>query len=168
MEIRSGSVDFSMPLSGSGPRTATQTLVFPRPVTDATAGIVGYLAEFSGGNDHNIGQLQIRLETEILDNTVTVNATFGLRDWSGNWDDQYDGNISFVVLADLESATAPPPRADLMIEGAELNQAVQFFRSSIYLDPAHQMPDNSIWLAAEKDTGIRVYVDWDASAVSIR
>jgi hypothetical protein len=51
----------------------------------------------------------------------------------------------------------------LTIEGAEFNQAVQFFRSSTYLDPAHQMPDNSIWLVANKNTGVRVYVDWDAS-----
>ncbi|HTQ56673.1 MAG TPA: hypothetical protein VMI94_19540 [Bryobacteraceae bacterium] len=164
MEFSNGSLDFSMPLSGSGPRTASQTIVFPRAVTAATAGLVGYLTEFSGGNDHHVGQMDIRVETEINDNTVTVNGTFGLRDWSGNWDDQYDGNISFVVVAELESATAPPPRGDLIIEGAEFNQAVQFFRSSTYLDPAHQMPDNSIWLVANKDTGVRVYVDWDASA----
>ena len=164
MEIRSGSIDFSMPLSGSGPRTGSQTLVFARPVLTATAGLVGYLAEFSGGNDHHVGQLQVKVETQIVDNTVTVNATYGLRDWSGNWDDQYDGNINFVVIADLQSANSTPPRGDLIVEGMEFNQAVQFFRSSTYLDPAHQMPDNSIWQVANKDTGVRVYVDWDASA----
>jgi hypothetical protein len=126
--------------------------------------MTGYLAEYSGGNDHHIGKLQIQLDTSILDNTVTVNASFGLRDWSGNWDDQYDGNIDFVVIADLQDVNAPPPRPDLMIESAEFNQSVQFFRSSTYLDPAHQMPDNAIWLVSDKDTGIRVYVDYDASA----
>ena len=164
MELSSGSLDFSQPLSGSGPRTASQTIVFARPVASATAGLVGYLAEFSGGNDHHVGQLEIRVETQIQDNTVTVNGTFGLRDWSGNWDDQYDGNIAFVVLADLQPVTAPPPRGDLIIQGTEFNQAVQFFRSSTFLDPAHQMPDNSIWLVANKNTGVRVYVDWDSSA----
>jgi hypothetical protein len=29
-----------------------------------------------------------------------VNVTFGLRDWSGNWDDQYDGQILFSVIAE--------------------------------------------------------------------
>jgi hypothetical protein len=164
MEISTGSLDFSQPLSGSGPRTAQQTLVFARPVVSAVAGLAGYLAEFSGGNDHHVGQLEIKLDTQINDNTVTVTGTFGLRDWSGNWDDQYDGNIAFAVLADLQSATAPPPRGDLIIQGAEFNQAVQYFRSETYLDPAHQMPDNSIWLVANKNTGVRVYVDWDASA----
>ncbi|MFP5228952.1 MAG: hypothetical protein ACLGXA_15140 [Acidobacteriota bacterium] len=164
MEISTGSLDFSQPLSGAGPRTASQTIVFARPVVSATAGLVGYLAEYSGGNDHHVGKLQIQVETQIQNNTVTVNGTFGLRDWSGNWDDPYDGRINFVVVADLQPANAPPPRGDLNIEGAELNQAVQFFRSDTYLDAAHQMPDNSIWLIADKNTGVRVYVDWDASA----
>ena len=164
MEFQSGTLDFSMPLSGSGPPTAQQTVVFPRAVVSVVAGLGGYLAEFSAGNDHNIGQLQIKPDTQVVDNTVTVSGTFGLRDWSGNWDDQYDGHINFTVVADLQSATAPPPRGDLMIQGTEFNQAVQFFRSATYLDPAHQMPDNSIWLVAGKDTAARVYVDWDASA----
>ena len=164
MEIQSGSIDFSQPLSGAGPRSGQKTLVFPRPVERAVAGMSGYLAEFSGGNDHHIGKLQVRLETSILDNTVTVTGTYGLRDWSGNWDDQYDGSLNFVVLADLQDPAALPPRGDLFVEDAEINQAVQFFRSDTYLDAAHQMPDNSIWLVANKDTGVRVYVDYDATA----
>ena len=31
---------------------------------------------------------------------VTVNITYGLRDWSGNWDDQYDGTIFFSVIGE--------------------------------------------------------------------
>src|SRR6202795_4127469 len=125
MDIRTTSIDFSLPLSGSGPRTASQTLVFPRAVTQATAGLTGYLGEYSGGNDHHVGQFQIKLDTVINDNTVTVNGIFGLRDWSGNWDDQYDGTIQCAVLADLEDPSQEPPRTDLIITGAELNQAVQ-------------------------------------------
>src|ERR1700685_4038285 len=108
MELRAGSLDFSQPLSGSGPRTASTTIVFPRAVNTAVAGLNGYFAEFSGQNDHNFGLLEVKLDTTINENTVTVNGTFGLRDWSGNWDDEYDGNIGFVVVADLVSATAPP------------------------------------------------------------
>src|SRR5262249_3373421 len=117
MELRAGSLDFSQPLSGSGPRTASTTLVFPRTVNSATAGLSGYSAEYSGGNDPHVGLLEIKVDPAINDNTVTVNGTFGLRDWSDNWDDQYDGNIDFVVVADLVSATAPPPRGDLIITG---------------------------------------------------
>jgi hypothetical protein len=161
MDIRTTSLDFSLPLSGSGPRTASQTVVFPRPVTMATAGLTGYLAEYSGGNDHHVGQFEIKLDTVINDNTVTVNGTFGLRDWSGNWDDQYDGTVQCVVVADLEDPSQEPPRTDLIITGAELNQAVQFFRAGSYLDAAHVMPDNSIWLVARKNTGVRIYVDYE-------
>jgi hypothetical protein len=160
MDIRSTSIDFSLPLSGSGPRTASQTVVFPRPVKQAVAALSGYFTEFSGNNDHNVGQIQVKLENVINANTVTVNGTFGLRDWSGNWDDEYDGSIQCVVLADLVDPSDLPPRADMIISGMELNQAVQFFRAASYLDAANAQPDNSIWLVARKNTGIRVYVDY--------
>src|SRR5437763_801686 len=134
MDIRPTSLDFSLPLSGAGPRTASQTIVFPRAVRSAVAGLSGYLVEFSGGDDHHVGQIQIKLETLINANTVTVNGTFGLRDWSGDWDDGYDGSIQCVVLADLEDPNDLPPRTDMIIAGMEQNQAVQFFRASTYLD----------------------------------
>jgi hypothetical protein len=164
MDLRAGSLDFSLPLSGSGPRPASTTVVFPRAVNTAVAGLTGYAAEYSGGNDHHVGLLEIKLDTTINDNTVTVDGRFGLRDWSGNWDDEYDGSIDFVVVADLVPVGAPPPRGDLSVTGMELNQAVQFFRSASFLDPGNVRPDNSIFLIARKNTGVRVYVDWDSSA----
>ena len=163
MELRTDSLDFSMPLSGSGPRSASKTLVFPRAVRSVAAGLTGHTIGYSG-NDHHVGRLEVRLDTTQLNNTVTVTGTFGLRDWSGSWDDQYDGSIEFAVVAELESATAPPPRADLAVADIELNQAVQFFRSASFLDPINALPDNSIFLIARKSTGVRVYVDWDSSA----
>lgn len=166
MELRVGSLDFSLPLSGSGPRTATTTLVFPRPVLTAAAGLAGYTASFTSG-DHHIGRAEIRLETSILTNTVTVSGTFGLRDWSGNWDDPYNGTLDFAVVAELEPATGPgsiPPRTDLAIVDMELNQATQFFRTNGFLDPATTQPNNSVFMIARKDTGIRVYIDWDSTA----
>ena len=164
MEIRVDSLDFSQSLSGSGPRPASRTFVFPRAVKTAVAGLSGYVAEFSNGDDHHLGRVEIRLETTILDNTVTVDGTFGLRDWSGDWDDEYAGSIDVTVVAELESATQLPPRGDLIITGVEFNQAVQYFRSHRYLDPANARPDNSVFMIAGKNTGVRVYVDWDSTA----
>jgi hypothetical protein len=164
MEIRSDSLDFSSPLRGDGPRQASKTMVFPRAVTSAVAGLSGYLAEFSSQDDHHVGRLDLRLDTTINNNTVTVDGHFGVRDWSGNWDDAYDGLLDVVVLAELESATQPPPRGDLAITGMEFNQAAQFFRAATYLDPVNAHPDNSIFLIQGKNTGVRVFVDWDSSA----
>lgn len=163
MQIRTGSIDFSLPLRGSGPRPATQTIVFPRTVLRAVAGLGGYTLGYSGG-DHNVGRMDIRLDTTVNANTVEVGATLGLRDWSGNWDDDYDGTVEFVVLADLEPANTTPPRGDLIVTGMEFNQAVQYYRAASYLDPANVQPDNSIWQVARKNTGVRVYADWDDSA----
>lgn len=32
---------------------------------------------------------------------VPVTATLGVRDWSDNWDDDYEGTVYFAVLAEL-------------------------------------------------------------------
>lgn len=163
MEMRSGSVFF--PRSrGSGPRLANSTpLVFPRQVSRATAGMTGYTAQFLP-DDHHLGQLRVQLNPVVIGNTVSVAVTFGLRDWSGDWDDDYSGTVNFVVLAELEAATTPPPRPDVQILDAEFNQVIQFFRSSTFLDPSNVRPDNSVPLIERKPTGLRLYVDYDSSA----
>jgi hypothetical protein len=102
MQTQSGSSTFG-PFSGSGPRVTTTTVTFPSAVTQATAILTGFVAEFSGGNDHHLGQLDIQVAVPsggINGTNVSVNATFGLRDWSGDWDDQYDGEIFFSVIAE--------------------------------------------------------------------
>jgi hypothetical protein len=137
-------------------------LVFPRQVLRAAAGITGYTAQFLP-DDHHLGQFRVQLSPTVIGNTVTISATFGLRDWSGDWDDDYTGTVNFVVLAELEPATAPPPRADVQILDAEFNQVIQFFRSSTFLDPSNVRPDNSVSLLERKPTGVRLYVDYDSS-----
>lgn len=164
MEIRSNVLDFTLPVRSSGPRTATQTIVFPRAVASAVAGLAGYTAEFTPRDDHHLGMLDIRLSTSIISNTVVVTGYFGLRDWSGDWDDNYDGLVSFTLLAELADATLPPPRGDLQITGLEYNQATQFYRANRFLDLAEVKPDNSVFLIASKNTGVRVYVDYDAAS----
>jgi hypothetical protein len=163
MELRTGSLDFSLPHAGSGPQTKEKTVVFPRPVRIAVAALSGYTTSYTSG-DHNFGRIEIRLEKSILNNTVTVTGTFGLRDWSGIWDDPYNGALDFVVLAELEPATGGSIRTDLAIVDMELNQAIQFFRSYRFLDPATTQPDNAIFMIARKNTGVRVYTDWDSTA----
>src|SRR5258707_1316466 len=165
MEIRIASADFSSPVLGSGPRVATaQPIIFSRNVNTAAVGITGYKVGYVQGHDRPMGSIEIRVESITTANVVTVTATLGLRDWSGNWDDAYQGTIEFAVIAELQPATAPPPRADLRVIGMELNQVVQFFRSASFLDPGNALTDNSIYMVSGKNTEIRVYVDYDASA----
>src|SRR5437899_3104726 len=91
------------PLSGSGPRVTTTSVTFPSAVSQATAILTGFIAEFSGGDDHHLGQLDVQVIVPpggVNGANVTVNVTYGLRDWSDNWDDQYDGQIFFSVIAE--------------------------------------------------------------------
>jgi hypothetical protein len=100
MEILKDMITFG-PFEGSGPRTSTKDVTFPAPVTKASAVLTGFIAEFSGGDDHHLGKLDVFLDTTRLGgNVVRVTARFGLRDWSGNWDDKYDGQVYFAVIAE--------------------------------------------------------------------
>ena len=163
MELRSGSLTFPS-LSGGGPQTATQALVFPRGVLQATAGLTGYSIGYTSPDDHHVGLLQVQLDATLNANVVIVDGSMGVRDWSGNWDDRYQGTIEFIVAADLVSPTAPPPRGDLIVTGVELTQCIQSFRSAQLLDAPNVRPDNSIPLFARKPTGVRVYVDYEGAS----
>ena len=102
MQVQPGSVTFG-PFSGSGPEVTSTTVTFATTLSQATAILTGFLVEYSGGNDHHLGQLDVQVSVPaggINGTTVTVQVTYGLRDWSGNWDDQYDGTINFAVIGE--------------------------------------------------------------------
>jgi len=100
LQIVNQSVAFG-PLSGSGPRTQSVTVTMPAAVTQATAILNGFVAEYSGGNDHHFGQLNVQLSVGAISGvSVAVTVELGLRDWSGNWDDQYDGQVFFTVVGE--------------------------------------------------------------------
>lgn len=160
MEVRLASMNFPR-MRGSGPRIAEQSIIFPRAVDNAVAALTGYSAGFRGG-DHHLARMQIKVDTEVNANVVIVRATFALRDWSGDWDDDYAGTIQASVLAELVDPRLPPPRGDLQITGVEVNQATQSFRSANHLDTDNVLPDNAITLVGGKTTGLRIYVDHGA------
>lgn len=148
---------------GSGPRLGYATVVFPRQVTKAVAAIRGYQIGYHG-EDHHVGILQVEVESTVNANVVELTGRLGCRDWSGHWDDEYNGSINATVFAELVSATAPPTRDDLQIMAVEVNQATQYFRSAEHLDAGNVMPDNSMPLVGGKMTGLRFYIDHDAGA----
>jgi hypothetical protein len=154
VEIRTGSLTFPSE-HDTGPRTTFAVFNFTKSVSQAVAALAGTGFGFSQPHgDHHLGQVNVSLSTAWDDDVVTVTGTFGVRDWSNNFDDYYDGTIQFVLLAELDEASIP---SNLSITGVEYNQAIQFFRSK--LDPAIARPDNSIPMIAMKNTSLRVYVD---------
>ncbi len=166
MEIRRSSFNFAR-TEGEGPQSASTQIVFPRRVLRAAVGIGGYSATYENHEDHHLGRLTIELNASVnaSDPTrVDVSGAFGLRDWSGDWDDPYGGVVDYVVFAELVGVTPPLPgdaRGDLVVADAEITQAIQHFRSHQHLDAANVFPDNSIRLVAGKPAVVRLYVDYD-------
>ncbi len=102
METRTLDLSFNA-LSGSGPRTDEGDVIFTGPVTQAAAFLRGFDVAFSGNNDHHLGSLEVSLDAVIdplAPQRVTVTATYGLRDWSGTWDDSYEGAIRISVVGE--------------------------------------------------------------------
>ena len=160
MEIRECSFVFPS-WRGNGPQRASQALVFSRPVMRAVAALRGHSLGFTADDDHDVGMLEVGVETSIEFNVVHVDARLGVRDWSGEWDDDYDGTLTVAVFADLEDSDAPPVRGDLRITGVEITQVTQSFQSAEHLDSSTAMPDNAVPLVRDKATGLRVWVDYD-------
>ncbi len=102
MQVQTGRVPFNR-FRGTGPRQDTAEVIFGSPVTQATAILTGFDVAFSPRDDHEFGNLEVRLEATIdslAPQRVNVEVTFGLRDWSNEWDDDYEGEIFFTVVAD--------------------------------------------------------------------
>ncbi len=101
MEIVSSSISFGR-FKGSGPRQMSTDVTMPSAVRSATALMTGFNVQFSSNDgDHHLGNLDVRLVTALLTSTnVRVTATFGLRDWSGSWDDNYEGLVFFAVVGE--------------------------------------------------------------------
>lgn len=102
MQIMSDNIRFNR-TRGDGPQRASAEVVFPAEVTQATVLLTGFDVAFSPRDDHHLGNLEVRLESGIdplARRRVNVDAIFGLRDWSGDWDDNYEGVIFFTVVAE--------------------------------------------------------------------
>ncbi len=152
METRVGTITFPR-TRGSGPRTERQFFNFTSPVRQAVAALTGTTFGFAQ-DDHHLGTVTARVVTSVDDDVVSVDGLVGVRDWSGEWDDDYEGSLQFVLLAELEVGSLP---ANLSVTGVERNQAIQFFRS--VLDASTARADNWISLIAEKGTVLRLFVD---------
>jgi hypothetical protein len=104
MQIVNDSISFNS-FEGSGPRSDTKLVTLPANASQATALLTGFNAAFSPSDgDHHLGNLDIRLSAQFVSPppsaVIQVRATFGLRDWSNEWDDRYEGVVRFAVVAE--------------------------------------------------------------------
>lgn len=99
MEIRTSSIAFSR-ARGTFPRSQSSTVSFPANVRQAVALLTGADFGFSPRDDHHLGMVDVRVNSSVAGANVTVTATLGVRDWSGDVDDDYEGTVYFAVIAE--------------------------------------------------------------------
>ena len=85
---------------GVGPRVEPVTIPLGTSVRDATAVLTSFHVAFTRPDDHHFGQLNLAVKVDTVDSqgNVRVNCTYGLRDWSDEFDDAYEGVVSFFVI----------------------------------------------------------------------
>lgn len=78
------------------------TVTFQAAVSQAAAILSGFDVQFTRSDgDHHLGQIDVRLNTAApVGNTAVVTVNFDLRDWSGNRDDAYQGEVFFSVIGE--------------------------------------------------------------------
>jgi hypothetical protein len=110
MDFTTGHFDFPAH-KGSGPLSQRARISFDYRIGQATAVLTGYDASYADG-DHNFGRLIVQLATQIVNESTTgpevnVIGTFGLRDFSEEWDDEYTGTVRFLLIT-VPEHRAPP------------------------------------------------------------
>jgi len=96
------------PFSGGEQRLFTQVR-FPFRVRTAEACIRGFSVKYTNA-DHHLHQLEIFLSEQVgIDGReVSFFIYFLLRDFSGNVDDKYEGEIEVLVIADIDESNIAP------------------------------------------------------------
>lgn len=100
MEVRTDSITFGR-ARGTFPRSQSRTVTFPSNVRQGVALLTGADFGFSPRDDHHLGMVDIRVNSSVSGANVTVTATLGVRDWSGDVDDDYEGAVHFAVIAEI-------------------------------------------------------------------
>ncbi len=86
------------------PRNLTREVLFTKNVLRATVILTGSEFGFSPNQDRRLGRVvfNVAIISPFTPPSpkVTVQATLGVRDWSGDVDDEYEGIVYFTVIAE--------------------------------------------------------------------
>jgi hypothetical protein len=99
--IQFQSLRFNFAPATGGRQSETRVAVFSGTVNRADCAINGFDIGFTQ-DEHPLFRIQIDSSTELQpQNAVRVTVTFALRDNSGFFDDQYNGFVDILVIADV-------------------------------------------------------------------
>lgn len=135
-----------------GPQLKDAFFNFSRNVKKAIVGFSKISFGFTDGEDHHLGTVIYSLDTAIDKDTVTVRCKFGLRDWSGDWDDPYEGEFEISLIVEFEDEG----KSNLSIVGVEHSQGIQFFNSTL---GTKAEPNNHLSIIKNKPLVLRVYTN---------
>ena len=113
-EIRFNATDFpggtdpddvfprTTPSVGGGITLDIDVVEFESAPTQVTAILTGFRVWFQEPSDRELGLLEVRVgvPVQITDTQYRIPVTFGLRDWSGNWDDEHGAEVHVAVIGD--------------------------------------------------------------------
>ena len=113
-EIRFNVVDFpagtdpddvfprTSPFVGGGITVDIDMVEFDTAPTQVTAILTGFRVWFQEPTDRELGLLEVRVGSPVpvTDTQYRIPVTFGLRDWSGNWDDEHGAEVHVAVIGD--------------------------------------------------------------------
>lgn len=102
MSLAFQTANVTFPTTRDKMQTLNGQATFNTNVKLADAAIKGFNIQFVG-SDHNfyLGEVNVR-EVKFSGNLVKFIVDLGLRDFSGDWDNNYSGWVNVLVTADVE------------------------------------------------------------------
>ncbi len=92
------------PSVGLGITPGIDEVEFDTPPSQVVAILTGFRVFYEQPDDRPFGNLEVRVgqpaAVEGSDTRFAVPVTFGLRDWSGDWDDEHGAEITIAVIGD--------------------------------------------------------------------
>lgn len=104
LEFRTADIVFDE--SKGKDQTERGTVLFATKVLAAEAAIKGFYLSYTN-DDHELRYEKVEVTNVKQEGPqVSFDVTIGLRDWSGEYDDPYEGKVTVLVTANVEELAA--------------------------------------------------------------